>query len=60
MPTFGQARYLNENINTFIGLTFVAVFALAMGLAIWHAATDKNPVADFLSQQHALSLISNN
>ena len=52
MPTYGQARFLHENINTFIGLAFVASFALMMGLIVWHAAFGQNPLANFIAQQN--------
>jgi hypothetical protein len=50
MPTFGQAQYLRANINSFIGLVFVASFALMMGLLIWHSAFGQNPIANFIAQ----------
>lgn len=45
MPTSGQAKYINANINSFIALVFVGTFALATGLLIWHAAFGENPIA---------------
>ena len=50
MPTRGQSFSLHQNINAYIGLAFVASFALLMGLTVWHAAFGHNPLADFLSQ----------
>jgi hypothetical protein len=53
MPTFGQAQYLRANVNSFVGLLFVASFALMIALIIWNAAFDHNPLADFIAQAMA-------
>ena len=50
MPTSGQAKYIDTNINSFVALVFVACFALGIGLVVWHAAVGNNPIADFLTQ----------
>lgn len=50
MPTLGQVQYFRANVNSFIGLFFVASFALMIGLIIWNAAFGHNPLADFIAQ----------
>ncbi len=49
MMTSGDARWWQANINTFVGLAFVAAFSFAMLLIVWKAAYNKNPFADFLA-----------
>ncbi len=51
MITVGEAQWWHQNINVYVGFTFVVSVSLALGLIIWHAAYDKNPVADLLAEQ---------
>ncbi len=46
----GQARYLHENINSFLALVFISSYLLAIGLVLWHAFYNTNPLADVLAQ----------
>lgn len=39
---------LKTRINSFLGLMLVASYSFVMGLAIWQAATDTNPLAEIL------------
>lgn len=50
MPTQGQSKYFDTNINSYIALVFVGSFALGIGLIVWHASTGNNPIADFIAQ----------
>ena len=50
MPTFGQAQWLNANINTALCLILIGSFVLGMGLVVWQVAYDQNPIADLLTQ----------
>jgi hypothetical protein len=43
MMTLGQANSLHSNINSFVALLLVGVFALLMGLLIWQASFGENP-----------------
>ncbi len=50
MITRGQATLLGENVRSFVGLSFVASFSLAMALLIWQTAFDENPVANAMAK----------
>ncbi|MDO8518417.1 MAG: hypothetical protein Q7S26_03970 [bacterium] len=50
MPTFGQAQWLQTNINGVLSLMLVASFTFGIGLLVWHAASGQNPIATFLAQ----------
>ena len=45
-----EADILRSHVNFFLGTMFLGSFTLGAALMIWHAATDKNPVADAIAQ----------
>ena len=53
MPGRQNVTFLDTQVHSIIGLSFVAAFALLMGLAVWHAAVGNNPIADFIAQSNA-------
>ena len=46
MTSFEENRILSASVNSFVGILFVASFALGAGLLIWDTAFDRNPVSD--------------
>lgn len=50
MITQGQATALNQNVGTYLGLICVGSFALLMGLLIWQAAGNDNPLANAMAK----------
>lgn len=46
-----EKSILLSQVNFYISITFIGVFAFAAGLLIWHAATGQNPIADAMAQQ---------
>jgi len=44
-----QAEILKENINSWVGMVFIASCALGAGLLIWHTTYGENPLANALA-----------
>lgn len=40
---------LRSEVNGLIGAAFIGAFVLGAGLILWHAAFDRNPIADALA-----------
>lgn len=51
MITRGQATLLRSNVGTYLGIALVGSFALLMGLLIWQAAFNENPIANSLATE---------
>ncbi len=46
-----NTHMINSNVNGFLALMFVGVFALGAGLLIWHAAFGENPIANAMTSE---------
>lgn len=53
MPTTGEAKFLHQNINSFVALLFVASFALMAGLMMVQVVFGYNPIVNLLLRQTA-------